>query len=117
MPRYIGKIDGRYFEYSTVVDAPVTVLMGLEEFKAYYLAEYGRCTFDGLEERLARADTKGTSSMLDSSLEDMLLCNRCGPGETELSVEDFKAALIAEAEKMKASSSPNPPARARSQQP
>lgn len=46
MPRYICKLqDGDtayYMEWSTVVDAPVTFGMTLEEFMEHYREEYGK---------------------------------------------------------------------------
>lgn len=98
MPRYIGKIDDRYFEFSTIVDAPVTYLMPRKEFEAYYLVEYGNSAMYKLAERLERADAKGTSSMMDDSFEEMISCNRYGDGETCLSVGEFKARIKQETE-------------------
>ena len=72
MPRYIGKIEDKYFEYSTIANAPVTILMSLEEFKEFYFGEYGRVGMQGLQDRLKRVDGKGTSSWLDKSLKEMI---------------------------------------------
>ncbi len=98
MPRYIGKIDDRYFEFSTIVDAPVTYLMTREEFEAYYCSEYSNSATDKFAERMERADRKGTSSMIDDSFEDMISCNRYGDGESCLSVDEFKARIKQETE-------------------
>ncbi len=94
MPRYICKFrDGDkdyYMEWSTVVDAPVTFGMSLEEFKEHYKEEYGnqgmRMEF---EERMKRVEEKGTSSRLDDSVEDMIQGNRAGKDETCLTVEQI----------------------------
>lgn len=89
MPRYIGKVNGQYFEYSTVVDAPVSKLMNLDEFRAYYQEEYGTQHLMQLQQRIDRADAKGTSSLINASFEEMISCNRYGEQHAELSVKDF----------------------------
>lgn len=89
MPRYIVKLKNHYLEYSTIVDAPVTWGMPLEEFKKYYQQEYGLDGMRSLPERLERVEAKGTSSQLDDSAEDCLSCNRAGPDETELTVDEI----------------------------
>lgn len=98
MPRYIGKIDDRYFEFSTIVDAPVTYLMTREEYEAYYRSEYGNSAMDKFAERMERADRKGTSSVMDDSFEDMISCNRYGDGESCLSVDEFRDRIKQETE-------------------
>lgn len=52
MPRYIIKVADRYMEYSTIVDAVVSVPMSIHEFKEYYLQ--GTLWFRG-DARVARA--------------------------------------------------------------
>lgn len=86
MPRYIVKVGDLYGEWSTVVDAPVTHLGTREQFRDYYEKEYGRASMDGFEERMKRADEKGTSSLMDKSAEEVMSCNRFGKGEGRLSV-------------------------------
>ena len=100
MPRHIGKIEDKYFEYSEVTDAPATILMSLEEFLEFYLEEYGRASIWSLQERLDRADLKRTSSMLDASFEDMISGNRYGEGGACLSPEDFVARLQKETQEL-----------------
>ena len=92
MPRYICKVGDEYGEWSTVVDAFVTYLMPLDEFRAYYEREYGRRVMRyEYDDRMARVEAKGTSSMLDDSLEELLSLNRCGPDEAEIPVPDVVA--------------------------
>jgi hypothetical protein len=90
MPRYIAKFtDGGeswYLDWSSVVDAPVTCGMSLDEFREYYREEYGPGAMDGLEERLARVKEKGTSARLHDSVESLIRCNRAGAGETRLTM-------------------------------
>jgi hypothetical protein len=93
MPSYIVKIDNFYLEWSTVVDAPTTFGMSLDEFKEYYQEEYGKRAMSELSQRLERVEEQGVSSYLDNSLEDLVLCNRAGPKETELSLNRIKQAF------------------------
>ena len=78
-----------YLEWSTVVDAPVLVCSSLEEYKKWYQEEYGRSSMDELERRLERVESKGTSSMIHDSIDDLILPNRCGKNETSLSKEQI----------------------------
>lgn len=82
MPRFICKITDKeqswYLEWSTVVDAPVTFGMSLEEFKEYYKDEYGRQGMQDLDKRLERVEEKGTSSMMHSSVSELISWNRAG---------------------------------------
>ncbi len=89
MPRYIVKLQDYYLEWSTVVDAPVTYGMTLEEFKEYYQQEYGADGMRNLLDRLLRVEAKGTSSQLDDSVESVVSCNRAGKDETSLTVEQI----------------------------
>lgn len=85
MPNYICKLsDGFrpfYFEWSTIVDAPVTYGMLREDFIAYYLRRYGETSKTDLDIRLSRVEATGTSCM-DQTLDEVLSCNRAGPKET-----------------------------------
>lgn len=93
MPRYILKFteDDRawYLEWTSICDAPVVFGMSLEEFKKYYRDEYGRVGSEDLAKRLERVEAKGTSSMLDASLEDFITHNRAGKDGTELSMKQI----------------------------
>lgn len=95
MPRYIAKFTDKkskkdfYLEWSTVVDAPVTYGVSLEEFKKYYESAYGRKSMDELSDRLMRVEQKGTSSQIDDSVEELISCNRAGDGETELTYDQI----------------------------
>lgn len=97
MRGYIGKVDKRYFEFSTVVDEPVTFLMTKTEFKKYYREQYGEVGMRGLPERLARADETGTSCR-ERSFAEMIRCNVYGPDGENLNEEEFKARLIQQTE-------------------
>lgn len=88
MARYIVKVGDRYGEWSTIVDAPATVLGTREQFEEFYLAEYGKQGMKGLPARMERVESRGTSSMLDMSAEETVSLNRYGENETELSPDD-----------------------------
>jgi len=84
MGRYIVKIEGYYLEWSTIIDAPVTFGMPLEEFKEYYRQEYGENGMRDLDIRLTRVERTGTSAHGQRCL-DVLRGNRAGPNEKYLS--------------------------------
>ena len=85
MSRYILKIRDHYCEWSTVVDAPVTLFMPLDSFRDYYRREYGESRMVELIERLKRADATGCSSEIGETAESLCAFNRAGPRETSLS--------------------------------
>lgn len=98
MPRYIIKLtkgdQNRYLEWSTIVDAPVTMGMTLEQFKVYYLHEYGRQGSQDLAERLARVEAQGHSLIPDApsswgpyTLKDLVAHNRAGPRGGHLDID------------------------------
>lgn len=85
MGRYIVKLADRqhktdyYMEWSTVVDAPVTWGMTLDNFKEYYIEEYGKSSVDELEKRLLRVEERGCSAMFDD-LDSLIQTNRAKEG-------------------------------------
>lgn len=95
MPVYIVKLTDKkdskdyYLEWSTVVDAPVTRGMSLDEFKRYYQCRYGEEGFDKLPDRLSRVEQKGTSSIEDRSVESLITLNRAGEAENHLDYDDL----------------------------
>lgn len=89
MPRYIVKLADKYLEWSTVVDAPVTLGMSREAFQAYYLNLYGTKAKAELEERLERVDKKGLSARNGWTIEDLIRSNRAGPHETRMTEEEI----------------------------
>ncbi len=88
----IVRIRDKYFLWSSIADAPLTVGLPRHEFVAWYIEQFK----DGarqsrLEMRLARADKGGeigTSSFIGDA-SDCIACNRAGPGETKLTVEEI----------------------------
>ena len=66
MPRIICKVqDGDtpyYFEWSTIVDAPVTYGMSLDDFKAYCRSKYGVAAMHNLPKIMHRVERKGVET-------------------------------------------------------
>lgn len=92
MPRYLVKLEDYYLEWSTIVDAPVTFGMKLDEFEKYYQEMYGIEGVRNLPYRLERVEMFGTSSITPTSAEEMIKGNRAGPNEEPLTVDEiFKA--------------------------
>lgn len=92
--RYILHHEGLFFEWSTVVDAPVTQAMTEAEFRSYFLRLHGDHLESDLEERLARAKATGCSAAEGFSLADIVSQNRAGPNEACLSVEEVLALVM-----------------------
>jgi RNase P/RNase MRP subunit POP5 len=88
MGRYIIKIRDQYLEWSTIVDAPVTYGMTLQELREYIKEEYGNEGLEELPQRLERVEKTGTSAH-GGDLEGTLLCNRAGLDETELTEDEI----------------------------
>jgi len=84
MGRYICKLNDLYFEWSTILAAPVTYGMTLDEFNDYYQNTYGTSSMANLMYRLERADAKGTSSFDDDSLDELIAFNHAGEGGSSL---------------------------------
>ena len=87
MPHYIVKIDKWYFDWSTVVDAPVTYGMTLEGLKEWYRFEFGEQGMKDLPERLERVEKHGTSAIPSQTVDQLITFNRAGDNEENLSKE------------------------------
>lgn len=70
-----------YMEWSTVVDAPVSPLLSLEDFREWH--NWRHPNID-ISERLERVAEKGTSSLDGTTPEELLAFNRAGEGESHL---------------------------------
>jgi len=92
MPKFIVKLDEFYLEWSTIVDAPVSLGMPLSEFKAWYRGKYGSDGMNDLPGRLARVEKTGTSSHGGPPVDDLISGNRAGPDEDELTRDELIAA-------------------------
>lgn len=97
MATLIGKFsrDGKdyYFDYSTESKEP-SMAMELSEYRAHYGKLHGRLALAKLAERLERANAKGTSGRMRSSLDDMLKGNRAGADKRELSTNELIDLLL-----------------------
>lgn len=90
MPKFIAKLgDDKYCEWSTVVDAPVSMIFTMEQFRRYYRRQYGEASMEELPKRLARAEETGCSALSGCTAEDLIRCNRAGPDESELTLEQI----------------------------
>ena len=92
MGRYIIKLSDKrenfYLEWSTIIDAPTTYGMSLEEFKEYYKEQYGNEGMQELPTRLERVERTGCSGH-DATLDDLLSCNRAGNKEGRISKKEI----------------------------
>ena len=84
MPKGIIKIKDKYFEWSTISDAPTTYSMSLEELHEYIKEEYGNVGLKDLPERLERVEKWG-SSFITENLNDTIRFNRAGDNEDNIS--------------------------------
>lgn len=94
MPRIICKLTHNnkdyYLEWSTIVDAPRTYGMSLEEFKAYYRDEYGRSAMMiDFPEQMKQVEKTGISARGYANVDELISCNRAGDRETELTKEEI----------------------------
>ena len=94
MGRCLFKMSGEqgdfYLDWSSVVDAPVTFGMTLEELKQYIVYEYGQEGLKELPARLERIEANdGTSSYVKTSVSGLIAVNRAGKNETRLTYEQM----------------------------
>lgn len=94
MGTYIVKIpcDGieYYLEWSSIVDAPVTHGMTIEEFTEHYKEKYGSDGLSKLDDRLRRVHETGTSdAVCREPVEEWIKNNRAGDNETELTLDQI----------------------------
>lgn len=80
--------EERYLAWSSIVDAPITYGMTLDELQAYHREEYGRRGMADMPDILARLTHGGTSSR-GYTAEAILSCNRAGPNEEQLTDEQI----------------------------
>jgi hypothetical protein len=81
MPRHIVKLKDRYAFWSTIVDAPVTDFLPLDEF----MQMHGQ---DANPERMARVEATGTSA-IDQTLWEVISFNRAGEDEESISDDEL----------------------------
>lgn len=90
MSRYILKVEDQYLEWETMVDAPTTFGMSLEEFTKYYQEEYGRRAMKyEFESRMQRVEERGNSSVIGQTTDDILNINHAGKDGTTITKEQI----------------------------
>ncbi len=89
MGHFILKLKSWYFNWSSVVDAPITNRMTLEELTSYIRFQYGEQGARELHTRLERVEQKGTSAHTYESAEEVISANRAGENETELTMDEI----------------------------
>lgn len=96
MPKYIIHKDGVYNMYTTIADgACYDGGLTLDELTQIIKEQLGTDGLRDLPARLERAHAKGCSAMEpEMDLASCLLCNRSGPGETSLSLDEFVAQYL-----------------------
>lgn len=86
MGRCLIKIKDLYFEWSTVVDAPVTYGMTLEELKTYVKEKRGTEGLAELPSELENIERQGTSCYTNYTLKELLHHNAAGENEKSISI-------------------------------
>lgn len=90
MSQIIVHHKGAYNIYGTISDgAYFESALTLKQLKIYIKKELGEQGLRNLPQRLERAHQNGTSSIIDESLEDVLLLNRAGKNERHMSTKAF----------------------------
>ena len=93
MAKYIVKVphNGKdyYLLWCTMVDAPATYGGSLLALKNYYKDEYGEKGLLDLSDRLERVEKKGVSSHIHDSFEELIVFNRAGDDEEELTMQQI----------------------------
>ncbi len=92
MGRYLIRVEcpeERFLEWSTIVDAPVTGAMTESDLREYIRLWQGLDGLRDLDQRLKRCREKGTSALDGSTLAGVIACNRAGPNETNLTLEEI----------------------------
>jgi hypothetical protein len=93
MGRPIVKLaENEYVEWSSVVDAPVSWIMTLDELKLHVSREQGNDGLRDLPRRLERVEKFGTS-LIDphyESAEEYVRFNRAGPNESCLTMDELR---------------------------
>lgn len=87
MPRYIIKLEDKYLVWSTVVDAPITNGMTIEELTEFIEWQHGQDGLSDLPDRLKRVEEKGISAFNYDSVDEIIAYNRAGKDETCLTKE------------------------------
>lgn len=101
MGQFIVKLADHYLLWSTIVDAPVTIGMTLDQLRAHIQEREGLDGLRVLPSRLERVDKHGSSSVHFESTDEICWLNRAGLRETALTraqLIDFYVTQKAEGE-------------------
>ena len=92
----IVKVRDKYLVQSTVVDAPITFGMTLDELLDFYMEEMGRSCVESpsFHQSLRRLASYGTTCLLYKSAEETLEGNHAGPNGEELTFEEIYKAYV-----------------------
>lgn len=85
----IVKLGGKYLEWSTMVDAPVTRGLTRKELREHIRWRYGEEGLRRLPARLKLVESRGTSMTRHTCVEDTVRFNRAGKNEQCLTVEQL----------------------------
>jgi len=94
MPRFTIKIKDKYFHWSTIVDAPITDGMNLEDFRKWYKYEYSSDYNEKLFDKMIDTLTKypaanGNGNPIADTIDEAIRCNRAGKNESYLTAEQI----------------------------
>lgn len=90
MGKFIIQLKDMYLEWSTVVDAPTTFGMTLDDFRQYYQQMYGSDGMRDLDSRLARVAEHGSSAIPPCYwMPNLISANRAGPDESCLTIKEI----------------------------
>lgn len=90
MPAHIIQHNNVFNVYTTISDGCYFESgLTLEQLKEWYELEYGKRGMLDFDLRIGLCMAKGTSSLIDDSLEECVRSNRAGPRESRLKFKDF----------------------------
>jgi len=89
MPCHIIKLRDKYLEWSTIIDAPLTPGLTLEQLQEHLRDKYGPERLKHLPSRLARVEKFGTSMLEGVSVADLIADNRAGENGTRLTEDEI----------------------------
>lgn len=84
--------NGKFMEWSTICDAPLSYFLDEKSFKEHIKENMLPRSSESYETqiiRMERAKVRGTSSFLHESFEDLVAHNRAGLNETTLTIEEL----------------------------
>ena len=84
----IIKIKDRYMEWSTIVDAPVSPALAIDDFREWYRDKYGRVGLRDFENDLEEIDERGTNYNY-TKLETVVELNRAGEKEARITLDEI----------------------------